>query len=123
MAFMHVCKRRFYRIDPANELYKQTILDIYFDRSDNVRIATLQRGVACNTVAKSFNWLGENEGLSNNHVRSIIQDNSGNFWFGTSGSGVCNYFGKQFTHYDKSSGLGGNFIYSIFPRQQTAVWI
>lgn len=117
-------KRRFYRIDPANELYKQTILDIYFDRNDNVWIATLQRGVAqYNAVARSFNWLGENEGLSNNHVRSIIQDNSGNFWFGTSGGGVCNYFGKQFTHYDKSSGLGGNFIYSIFRDSRQRLWI
>ena len=61
--------------------------------------------------------------MSNNHVRSIIQDNSGSFWFGTSGGGVCNYFGKKFTTYDKSSGLGGNFIYSIYRDSQEKLWI
>lgn len=115
---------RFYRIDLNLELYKQTILDCYFDKRDNVWLATLNHGVAqYNTVSKTFAWITENEGLSNNHVRSIIQDKSGNYWFGTSGGGVCNYFGKQFTVYDKSSGLGGNFIYSIFRDSRQRLWV
>ncbi len=115
---------RFYRIDHNLELYKQTILDCYFDKWDNVWLATLNHGVAqYNTVSKTFAWITENEGLSNNHVRSIIQDKSGNYWFGTSGGGVCNYFGKQFTVYDKSSGLGGNFIYSIFRDSKQRLWV
>ncbi|HEY1038391.1 MAG TPA: two-component regulator propeller domain-containing protein [Bacteroidia bacterium] len=115
---------KFFRIDLGLELYKQTILDIYFDNHDNVWLATLSSGIAeYNTIAKTFTWLSEKEGLSNNHVRSIIQDKNGNYWFGTSGGGVCNYFGKQFTHYDKSSGLGGNFIYSIFRDSRQRLWI
>lgn len=114
----------FYRVDLNLELYKQTVLDIYFDNKDNVWLATLSKGVAqYNTLSKTFSWLSEQEGLSNNHVRSIIQDKSGNYWFGTSGGGVCNYFGKQFTVYDKSSGLGGNFIYSIFRDSKNRLWI
>lgn len=114
----------FYRIDLNLELYKQTILNIYFDNKDNVWLATLSEGIAqYNTISKTFLWLTEQEGLSNNHVRSIIQDQSGNYWFGTSGGGVCNYFGKQFTVYDKSSGLGGNFIYSIFRDSKNRLWI
>ncbi|HEY0029603.1 MAG TPA: two-component regulator propeller domain-containing protein, partial [Bacteroidia bacterium] len=116
--------KKFARIDFHLELYKQTVLDIYFDTRDNVWLATLSSGIAqYNTLAKSFSWLSENEGLSNNHVQSIIQDKSGNYWFGTSGGGVCNYFGKQFTTYDKSSGLGGNFIYSIFRDSKQRLWI
>jgi ligand-binding sensor domain-containing protein/two-component sensor histidine kinase len=114
---------RFYRIDLNMELYKQTILDIYFDEADNVWLATLNNGVAqYNAVNGTFSWITEKEGLSNNHVRSIIQDKSGNYWFGTSGGGVCNYFGKQFTVYDKTSGLGGNFIYSIFRDGKNRLW-
>ncbi len=114
---------RFFRIDLNLELYKQTILDCYFDKRGNVWLATLNNGVAeYNTLSKNFSWITENEGLSNNHVRSIIQDKSGNYWFGTSGGGVCNYFGKQFTVYDKSSGLGGNFIYSIFRDSKQRLW-
>lgn len=117
-------QRQFYRIDHGQELYRQTVLDIYFDNRDNVWIGTLNKGVArYHTVSKTFSWLTENEGLSNNHVRSIIQDKSGSYWFGTSGGGVCNYFGKQFTNYDKSSGLGGNFIYSIFRDSRKQLWI
>ena len=116
--------KRFARIDFHLELYKQTVLDIYFDNRDNVWLATLSSGIAqYNTVAKTFNWLTENEGLSNNHVQSIIQDKSGNYWFGTSGGGVCNYFGKQFTNYDKSSGLAGNFIYSVFRDSRQRLWV
>jgi ligand-binding sensor domain-containing protein len=116
--------KQFSRIDQHLELYKQTILDIYFDHSDKVWLATLTHGVAeYDRHTHSFTWLTENEGLGNNHVRSIAQDKSGNYWFGTSGGGVCNYFGKQFSTYDKSSGLGGNFIYSIFRDSKNRLWI
>jgi ligand-binding sensor domain-containing protein len=115
--------KRFSRIDWNNALYKQTVLDIYFDRQGNVWLATLSKGVAqYNADTHTFSWLTENEGLSNNHVRSIIQDNGGSFWFGTSGGGACNYLGKQFTTYDKSSGLGGNFIYSIYRDSKNRLW-
>ncbi len=116
--------RKFSRIDFHLELYKQTVLDIYFDHHDNVWLATLSNGVVqYNTAAKTFNRLTENEGLSNNHVQCIIQDKSGSYWFGTSGGGVCNYFGKQFINYDKSSGLSGSFIYSIFRDSRQRLWI
>lgn len=116
--------KNFLRIDFNLELYRKTVLDIYFDNRDNVWLATLSNGIAqYNTIAKSFNWLTENEGLSNNHVQCIIQDKSNNYWFGTSGGGVCNYFGKQFTNYDKSSGLSGNFIYSLFRDSKQRLWI
>ena len=105
----------FSRIGHFPELDKQSVFDIYFDRNGNAWLATLNKGVAQYHINSStLSWLGENEGLSNNHVRSILQDKSGNYWFGTSGGGACHYFGKQFTTYDKSSGLGGNFVYSIF---------
>lgn len=116
--------KKFFRIDYNLELYKQTVLDIYFDTHDNVWFGTLSHGVAeYNTDAKTFSWLTENEGLSNNHIQCIIQDKSENYWFGSSGGGVCNYFGKQFTNYDKSSGLAGNFIYSIFRDSKNRLWI
>jgi len=114
----------FSRIDWHHELYTRTVLDIYCDRSDNVWFATLNHGVIhYNKTTKAFASLTEAEGLSNNHVRSILQDNTGSLWFGTSGGGICNYVGKQFTTYDKSTGLGGNYIYSVFRDQQQRLWI
>lgn len=114
----------FHRIDLNKELYKETILDVFADKHKNIWFATLYSGVVqYNTRSKTFSSLSEKEGLSNNHVRSIIQDNSGSFWFGTSGGGTCNYFGKKFTTYDKSSGLGGSFIYSIYRDFSGVLWV
>ncbi len=102
----------------------QTILDIYFDQHQNVWFATLANG-ACqyNLLSNTLNWITETEGLSNNHIRTVIQDRSGNYWLGTSGGGVCNYFGKQFIHFDTHAGLGGNFIYSLYKDTRDRLWI
>ncbi len=116
--------KKFFRIDYHHELYNQTILDIFIDSKETIWFATLSNGViAYQPSSASFINLSEREGLSNNHVRAIRQDNSGSYWFGTSGGGVCNYLGKQFTTYDKSSGLGGSFIYSIYRDSQKRLWI
>lgn len=116
--------KNFFRIDLHHELYKQTILDIYFDEASNLWLATLNGGVIqYNRETKTFSSFTEREGLSNNHVRCIIKDNSGSFWFGTSGGGVSQYTGKQFTHYDERSGLGGNFIYSVYRDRSGRLWV
>lgn len=116
--------KNFFRIDTAQELYQQTILDFYFDEHNNVWMATRNKGVCqYNTRTGSFSWLTTNEGLSNNHVHCIVRDRNGNYWFGTSGGGACNYFGKQFTQYDKSSGLSENYIYTIFRDTKQRLWI
>ncbi len=116
--------KKFFRIDLDLELYKQTVLDIYFDDRNNVWLATLNNGVCqYNKDAKTFSWLSTNEGLGNNHVHCITQDKSGNYWFGTSGGGACNYFGKQFTQYDKTSGLSENYIYTVFRDSKQRLWI
>lgn len=114
----------FTRLSESPEITRQTILDIYYTDNENIWLATLTGGVVLfNKVANTFSSLKESEGLGNNHVRCIIRDKSGNFWFGTSGGGICHYFGKQFTHYDKSSGLGGNFIYSILKDSKNRLWV
>jgi len=114
----------FFRIDYHHELYRQTVLDIHVDQKDNLWIATLNGGVIhYDKTTKTFTSITEKEGLSNNHVRSIVQDNNGNLWFGTSGGGVCHYLGQQFTNYDQSSGLAGNYIYSVFRDKSGELWI
>ncbi|MCC6817376.1 MAG: hypothetical protein IT245_00590, partial [Bacteroidia bacterium] len=112
------------RITDDPVLNKQSIFDIYFDDQNNLWLATLHKGVGIfNSIARSITWIGEQEGISNNHVRSICKDKNGNYWFGTSGGGVCNYFGNKFTTYDKSSGLTGNFIYSVFKDSKNRLFI
>lgn len=77
-------------------------------------IATMENGIGIlDEKSRQVQWLGEREGLANNHARCILRDRNGNYWIGTSGAGVSNYFGQQFTLYDKDDGLAGNYIYSI----------
>lgn len=119
-----VKKNQLIKYAPNTLLDHQTILDIYQDANQNIWFATLSNG-ACqaNLISNTLNWITEHEGLSNNHIRSVIQDRSGNYWLGTSGGGVCNYFGKQFVHFDTHAGLGGNFIYSIYKDSRNRLWI
>lgn len=115
--------KSFFRIDYHHELYKETIFDIYADK-DQLWMSTLQSGVVCYDMGtKMFSRIGESEGLSNRHVRSIFKDNNDHFWFGTSGGGVCQYLGKQFTTFDEQSGLGGNFIYAITRDFSGNLWV
>lgn len=114
----------FFRIDYQHELYKETIFDIYSDDKNQLWMSTLQSGVVCYEMnTKTFSRIGESEGLSNRHVRSIFKDNNDHFWFGTSGGGVCQYLGKQFTTFDEQSGLGGNFIYAITRDSEGNLWV
>lgn len=116
--------RTTFRIDLQRELYKSSVFDLYFDNEGNCWIATLQQGVIqYDPRLKKFTFFGQEQGLSNNHVRCIIQDNTSSLWIGTSGGGVCQYSGSEFTHYTKESGLGGNFVYSIFRDQGDRLWI
>lgn len=117
-------RHNFFRIDPNRELYRQTVLDIYIDEADNIWLATLRAGVVqYDRGTKIFTFISEQEGLSNNHTRCILKDNNGNFWFGTSGGGVCHYLGRQFTFFDQRYGLGGNFIYSVLRDNNGNLWV
>lgn len=112
-----------FRIDEQHQLYKQTIFDIHFDEQE-VWLATLNQGVLIyNKTTKGFTRISENEGLSNNHIRSIYQDRNANYWIGSSGAGVNQYLGKLFTSYDQKTGLAANFIYSVFRDSKDRLWI
>jgi ligand-binding sensor domain-containing protein/anti-sigma regulatory factor (Ser/Thr protein kinase) len=114
----------FTSINTVPELKNSIVWNINFDKKDNAWISTLSSGIIqYNIDTKLYTKLTEQEGLSNNHVRCMLQERGGNYWFGTSGGGVSNYFGKMFTHFDKSNGLGGNFIYSIFKDRANKLWI
>lgn len=108
-----------------SKLFDEAVIwDIFADKKNQLWLSTLSNGeIEFNVNNNEINILTEKEGLANNHVRCALQDNSGNYWFGTSGGGISNYFGKMFTTYDRNNGLGGNFIYSIFNDTKGRTWI
>jgi ligand-binding sensor domain-containing protein len=69
-------------------------------------------------MGKVITHFTDKEGLINNVVKSILEDKSGNIWFGTLGGGdLCKYDGKSFTHFSPKEGLSINNVMSI-PRGQ-----
>jgi ligand-binding sensor domain-containing protein len=72
--------KNFYRIDWKQELYRTSVLDIYEDEEGYLWMATLQQGVLRYSPYDGlFQQLSEADGLSSRHVRTILQDNAGNF--------------------------------------------
>ena len=62
------------------------------------------------------------QGLSNNNVKSIAEDKTGNLWFGTFGGGVSRYDGNAFTHFGTEQGLESNIIWSITEDKLENLW-
>lgn len=50
---------------------------------------------------------GKLQGLKQDNIRCMLQDKSGNIWFGTEGGGVSKYDGKSFIHFTEKEDLSG----------------
>ena len=60
---------------------------------------------------KTFTHFTQKEGLGNNDVFSILEDNQGNLWFGTWGGGVSMYNGETLTHFTQKEGFRYNGVF------------
>jgi ligand-binding sensor domain-containing protein/two-component sensor histidine kinase len=90
------------------------INDVLVDSKGKVWAASLKDGVFCwNPNDSTFTNISQKEGITNNHVRTILEDRWGNMWFGTSGGGANKYFIQPFDHFNKSSGMPGTYTYSL----------
>ncbi|MEI6945565.1 two-component regulator propeller domain-containing protein [Paraflavisolibacter sp. H34] len=70
-------------------------------------------------------YLGIEQGLSNNSVRSILQDRNGYLWFGTY-NGLCRYDGYSFRLFYNEPGdslsLPNNHVYALYEDRQQNLW-
>ena len=69
---------------------------------------------------KSFTNFSKEQGLTN--VLTILQDKSGNIWFGTNGGGVNKYDGKNFTKFTENAGLSNNNVRCILEDKNGNLW-
>jgi signal transduction histidine kinase/ligand-binding sensor domain-containing protein len=86
-----------------------------------------ERVIARNPAATvRFGNLSEDDGLSNNHVQAILQDQNGFLWFGTQ-DGLNKYNGYEFTIYrhdvNRSASISSNHISVLFEDSQGIIWI
>jgi ligand-binding sensor domain-containing protein/signal transduction histidine kinase len=73
--------------------------------------------------AQNFSSFTKLQGLKSGVITCMLQDKSGNIWFGTYGGGVSRYDGKNFTHFTEKEGLSKNFVMSIFEDRSGNIWI
>lgn len=57
------------------------------------------------------------------HIRSILRDRAGSFWFGTDGEGLCRYDGKHLTCLTEKEGLCSNFIQVLLEDKAGNLWL
>ncbi len=80
-----------------------------------------------NSYVQSFISFTTAQGLANNNVWTITEDNSdgyrkGNIWFGTQGGGVSRYEGNSFVSFTTEQGLANNNVYSIAENKNGKFW-
>lgn len=78
------------------------------------------------TLNFRFAHITNDNGLTQNHVTCIMQDDKGLMWIGTK-NGLCRYNGYEMTSYlhtisDKNS-LSHNFIRSVYQDDKKRIWI
>ncbi len=66
--------------------------------------------------------LSERDGLPNDAVSSILEDKSGNIWFGTIHGGISRFDGKDFTNFTEQGVVEGQEIWCIHEGPSGNVW-
>ena len=97
-------------------------------RKNFILYALLWTFLVCKAETETFRFahITKDNGLAQNHVTCIMQDDKGFMWIGTK-SGLCKYNGYSIQTYlhnmNDSSSLSHNFIRSIFQDKNKRIWI
>lgn len=85
-----------------------------------------------NPTTEKFTHFTKKDGICNNNITSIIEDNNGRIWIAcvqssqpemTDDGGLCRYDGNTFTKFPDIKGLSQNDIYTVYEDQSNNIWI
>jgi len=63
------------------------------------------------------------QGLPQSNIYCALEDQRGEMWLGTDGSGICRFNGVEVKVMDRNDGLSGNIIRSVFEDSRGNIWI
>ena len=98
----------------ANNLVRS----LFIDKNDNIWLSS-KTGLTVleNGIPTIFN--SEN-GLENENIKVVSQDNEGNIWLGTDGSGAFRFSGNEFVNFGDKNGLAS--VMSIIQDNDNTYW-
>jgi len=107
-----------------------TVMSMYLDRSDNLWIAYLGKGLKKVDIHRiGFSYLGAENGLDNTIVASLWEDRDESLWIGTFGGGLYHFSStgvliKHLASDPQSPGSpGDNRIMSLFRDSRDRLWL
>ncbi len=99
----------------------EKVTSIITDYKKNLWFSTYGNGI-CQLDHGAFFTLTADEGLLDNNVQCMEEDNEGNIWIGTT-KGLCRYSGGRFVTFSSEDGLNDNRLLSTFCDKSNRVWI
>jgi len=112
-----------------NGLISNRINDLHVDQKNRVWYATRNNGIGFfNKNSKAYTFKSE-EGLTDDHVRSLVEDNLGNLWIGTASQGIfkMNLYGGNFKiekiQLPPNNTLTSQNIYSLLLDRNQNLWV
>ncbi len=70
----------------------------------------------------NFSTFGKLQGLKHGNVTCILEDKTGNLWFGTYGGGISKYDGKYFSTYSSADNIANNTIMCALQDKKGNIW-
>ena len=93
---------------------------ITVDRKGRVWFGT--NGGAYVYDGRTLKNISERDGLPNNAVSNILEDKSGNIWFGTVHGGISRFDGMDFTNFTQQGVVEGKEIWCIHEGRSGNMW-
>ncbi len=97
------------------------VTSIMMDYKKNLWFSTYGNGI-CQIDHGAFFTLTTDEGLLDNNVQCMEEDNEGNIWMGTS-KGLCRYSGGRFVTFSSEDGLNDNRLLTSYCDDSNRVWM
>lgn len=101
-------------------LHENSVFCLMVSRDGALWIGTEGGGLARYRDGQFRSW-GTREGLSNDFVRTLLQDAAGNIWAGTD-NGLLRLEGDHFVRIDGAAGIPAIAVHCIFQDRQGGLW-
>jgi len=115
-------------LQEVNRVFGNTItcigLELYATPATSGKVVRSGSGTVVRGSRGQEHWrtYDVTDGLANNGVMSILQDQAGMLWFATAGGGVSRYDGQTWTTFTTKDGLAHNMVPSMFQDRSGVLW-